>query len=161
MPILLSTSSPMTPFLTPDVEAKFAAYPRAAQKRLLELRELVFAVAGRTAGVGELEETLKWGEPAYLTRNGAGSTIRMDWKPKHPDRCALYFNCQTTLVETFSTMFPNDFVFEGNRGLVLPVTGAAPLDALALCIEAALTYHIRKRATKHLGPLTNGPSGRP
>ncbi|TDP62739.1 DUF1801 domain-containing protein [Roseateles toxinivorans] len=151
----------MTPFLNPGVEAKFAAYPRAAQKRLLELRELVFAVAERTPGVGELEETLKWGEPAYHTRNGAGSTVRMDWKPRHPDQYALYFNCQTTLVETFRTMFPNDFVFEGRRALVLPVNGAAPQDALALCIEASLTYHARKRAAKHRGQLTVGPSGRP
>lgn len=147
----------MTPFLNPGVEAKFAAYPRAAQNRLLELRELVFAVAERTAGVGELEETLKWGEPAYLTRNGGGSTIRMDWKPEHPDQCALYFNCQTTLVETFRTMFPTDFVYEGNRALVLPVTGAAPRDALALCIEAALTYHARRRACKRPGLPADGP----
>jgi len=139
----------MTPFLYPEVEAKFAAYPLAARKRLLELRELVFAVAERTAGVGELDEALKWGEPAYLTRNGAGSTIRMDWKPKHPDQYALYFNCQTTLVGTFRTMFPSDFVFEGNRALVLPVAAAAPQDVLALCIEAALTYHARRPAALH------------
>ncbi|MBT9500479.1 MAG: DUF1801 domain-containing protein [Burkholderiaceae bacterium] len=150
----------MTPFRDPDVEAKFAAYPRAARQRLLELRELVFAVAERTPGVGELEETLKWGEPAYLTKNGGGSTVRMDWKPRHPDQYALYLNCRTTLVETFRTMFPNDFVFEGDRALVLPVTGAAPQDALALCIEASLTYHARQRAAKYLGQRTDGPSGR-
>jgi len=136
----------VTPFLDPSVEAKFAAYPREARKRLLELRELVFAVAERVAGVGQLEEALKWGEPAYLTKSGSGSTIRMDWKDKHPDHYALYFNCQTSLVESFRTMFPNDFVFEGNRALVLHVGGVAPQDSLALCIEASLTYHVRKRA---------------
>lgn len=51
-----------------------------------------------TPGAGEIEETLKWGEPADMTKNGAGSTIRLDWKPKHPDHYALYFNCKTTPV---------------------------------------------------------------
>jgi hypothetical protein len=31
----------------------------------LALRELVLQVAATTEGVGELEESLKWGEPAY------------------------------------------------------------------------------------------------
>ena len=30
----------------------------------------------------------------------------------------MYFNCQTNLVETFRTLCPNDFKFEGNRTLV-------------------------------------------
>ena len=138
----------MTPFQDPSVKAKFAAYPLPAKKHLLALRELIFAVARRTDGVGEVEEVLKWGEPAYLTKSGSGSTIRMDWKVKRPDYYALYFNCQTNLVESFRTMFPSDFVFEGNRALLLPVAGAAPQDALALCIEASLIYHARKTPFK-------------
>ncbi len=136
----------MRPFLEPVVEAKFAAYPRAAKQRLLAIRELIFTVAERVDGVGQLQETLKWGEPAYLTSNGSGSTIRMDWKSKHPDQIALYFNCQTNLVESFRMMFPHEFGYEGNRALLLPVAKAAPKHALALCIEAALTYHVRKRS---------------
>ena len=47
--------------------------------KLLQLRELIMKTAAATPEVGRLEETLKWGEPAYLTRQtGAGSTIRMD-----------------------------------------------------------------------------------
>jgi len=46
------------------------------QKKLMQLRKLIFDVASATEGVGELEETLKWGQPSYLTsQSKSGSTI--------------------------------------------------------------------------------------
>ena len=73
------------PFQSDAVAAKFAAHPAAAQTRLLLLRALVFNTAASTPGVGPPQQTLKWGEPAYLTAlTGAGSTVRLDWKPKAP-----------------------------------------------------------------------------
>lgn len=85
---------------------------------------------------------MKWGEPAYLTSStGSGSTIRIDWKKKRPSEFAIYFNCQTSLVETFRTVFPNEFKFEGNRVLVFCAAEPLPRDALAYGIAAALTYH--------------------
>lgn len=135
----------MTPFADPQVQAKFAAYPAFARSRLLELRELIFFMAQETSGVGELEETLKWGEPAYLTKNGRGSTIRIDWKSRSPGTCAIYFNCRTSLVDTFKSMFPKDFAFEGNRALVVPLEDELPADSISICLAAALTYHARAR----------------
>ena len=135
----------MTPFANPEVEAKFNTYPPKVRTKLLALRELVFQTAANSIGVGDIEETLKWGEPAYVTRNKSGSTLRMDWKKKAPDHYAMYFNCQTHLVETFRTLFPNDFRFEGNRALVFSLEGKVPRDALAVCINASLTYHLNKR----------------
>lgn len=135
----------MTPFYSPDVAAKFDGYPVSARLELLALRELIYEVASGTPAVGELEETLKWGEPAYVTKNGAGSTIRIDWKPRAPDEYVMYFNCKTTLLETFRSLFPNDFSFSGNRALVFPIGSRPPQDALRFCIAASLTYHSRKR----------------
>lgn len=133
-----------TPFHDPAVRAKFDAYPKRARSKLLELRELLFEIAATTDGVGEIEETLKWGEPAYVTRNKSGSTVRMDWKQKTPDHYALYFHCQTNLVETFRTLFPNDFTFDGNRALIFALDDAIPKDAVAMCIGRALTYHLKR-----------------
>jgi len=83
---------------------------------------------------------------AHLTsQSSSGSTIRIDSKAREPSRYAMYFNCQTDFVETFRTLFPNDFRFEGNRALVLERDAALPRDWLALCIAAALTYHRRRR----------------
>jgi len=133
------------PFTNPQVKAKFDSYPPDVRRQLLALRDLVFRTAEATARVGEIEESLKWGEPAYTTKNKAGSTVRMDWKRKNPNHYAMYFHCQTNLVEMFRTMFPHDFEFDGNRALVFELHGKVPQDSLAVCIAACLTYHLNKR----------------
>lgn len=133
-----------TPFQNTAVAQAFEAYPPAIRRQLLALRELIFRTAASTPGVGELEETLKWGEPAYLTtRSKSGSTIRIGWKESRPTEYAMYFNCQTTLVDTFRSLFPDDFQFEGNRALVFHDAQAVPTDTLACCVAAALTHHRR------------------
>lgn len=134
-----------TTFANAQVKAKFMAYPPKVRKRMLDLRELILRTAQATDGVGEIEETLKWGEPAYVTRNNQGSTVRIDWKPKHPERYAMYFNCNTRLVETFRTLFPDDFSFEGNRALVFGLDEVIPEDSLSFCVAASLTYHRNRR----------------
>ena len=57
----------MRPFDNAAVAQAFAAYPPAMRRKLLALRELIFKTAASTKGVGKLEETLRWGEPAYIT----------------------------------------------------------------------------------------------
>jgi hypothetical protein len=128
-----------------DVRAVFASYPPAIRRKLLALRSLILKTAASTPGVGALEETLKWGEPAYITKSRSGSTIRLGWKESNPRRYAMYFNCRTNLVETFRTLFPSDFTFAGNRAIIFDDNDIPPTDALAYCIGAALTYHRRKR----------------
>lgn len=135
----------MTPFRNEAVAQVFQACPAPLRARLLDLRELIFATAARTAGVGELEEALRWGEPAYLTpRTKSGSTVRLGWSPARPDRYAMYFHCQTNLVGTFRTLFPRELRFEGNRAIVFGAGDPVPADALGTCVAAALTYHLRK-----------------
>jgi len=128
-----------------EVARVFAHYPPAVRRRMLALRKLIFDTAAATPRVGKLQETLKWGEPAYLTADsGSGSTIRIDWKAAQPGQYALYFNCQTTLVDTFRTLFPQGLRFEGNRAVIFPMNEALPKRDLAFCVAAALTYHLDK-----------------
>lgn len=142
----------MNPFETIEVAQAFAIYPPSVKRRLLALRELIFETAATTNGVGKLEETLKWGEPAYVTSvSKSGSTIRIAWKQKTPSQYAVYFNCQTTLIETFKTLFPGEFRFEGNRAIVFDVADKVPKVSLAFCIAAALTYHRNKRTVDSAG----------
>jgi hypothetical protein len=132
----------MKPFENAAVAQAFDAYPPKMRRKLLVLRQLIFDTAAITDGVGEIEETLKWGEPAYLTsQSKSGSTIRIAWKESHPTQYSMFFHCQTNLVETFRTVFSGDFKFEGNRRLFFEENDAVPQDALAFCIAAALTYH--------------------
>lgn len=135
----------LKPFKNVAVKKVFAAYPASIRRKLLALRERIFRTAAAADGVGEIEETLKWGEPAYITsQTKSGSTIRIAWNKSNPNRYAMYFNCQTTLVETFRTLFPSDFKFEGNRAIIFEESDVIPTDALAFCIAAALTYHRRE-----------------
>lgn len=130
----------------PDaVEAVFRSYPREVRGRVRELRDLIFGTAASIDAVGPLTETLKWGEPAYLTeRSRSGSTIRIGWKAASPNRYALYFNCQTDLVDTFRTLFP-ELRCEGNRAVIFDVDEPLPADCVSRCIELALTYHITRK----------------
>ncbi len=135
----------MQAFQKSTVKEVFDSYPAPMRHKLMALRQLIFDTAAQTAGVGELEETLKWGEPAYLTSKGkSGSTVRIAYKPNKPSQYAMYFNCQTTLVDTFRTMFPNDFRFEGNRAIVFEQAAKLPVKELSWCIAAALMYHQRR-----------------
>jgi hypothetical protein len=128
--------------LTPAVAQFFEICPPKIRRQLLALRKIIFDVAASTEGVGHLEETLKWGEPAYITsQTKSGSTIRLGWKKSSPTQYAIYFNCQTNLVESFRTLFPDEFKFQGNRAIVFDDDEVVPKDAVCFCIAAALTYH--------------------
>ena len=132
------------PFANKKVQEKFSGYPLAMQKNLLILRQLIFECAE-----SEIEETLKWGEPSYLSAKG--STIRMDYKEKAKKQYALYFNCQTKLIDTFKELYPTEFQYEGNRAMVFYENEKINTIALRNCIQLALNYH----SIKHL-PLLGG-----
>ena len=127
----------------PAVAEAFRAFPKTARTRLLALRETIFDVAAATPGVGALAEMLKWGEPAYLTPSGAGSTIRLGWKTKAPDEVAMYFICTTGLVDRFREIYPRDFRFGGNRALLFDLGAEVPDKPLRHCIALALTDKLR------------------
>ncbi|MDX2413987.1 MAG: DUF1801 domain-containing protein [Bacteroidales bacterium] len=135
--------------IDPEVKDVFNSYPKSVQDRLLYLRELVLSSASEIKGLEILEETLKWGEPSYLTKNG--STVRIDWKNKNPDQYAIYFKCTSILVPTFKTIYKDKFTFEGNRAIVFKINDPIPETELKHCISMALTYHL----IKHL-PLLGG-----
>lgn len=128
----------------PKIEEVFANYPDFVLDKMQYLRQLVIETAEETEGVPILEETLKWGEPSFVTKNG--STLRMDWKPKMPDQYAMYFQCTSRLVETFRMAYDDKFKYEGNRAIVFSINQKIPVFELKECIKAALTYH----KVKHL-----------
>lgn len=132
----------MRKFKNPDVAEIFDSYPRHIRKKLLFLRQLVFDTAAETEGVGIIEETTKWGEPSYMAKGG--TTVRMDWKRSKPKQYAMYFHCQTRLVDTFKELYRDKFKFEGNRAIIFHEHDEIPVEELKHCIALALTYHSRK-----------------
>ena len=137
----------MSKIENPDAARVFDSYPEPIRKKMMRLRQLVLDTALETEGVDALEETLKWGEPSYLTKGG--STIRMDGKDRTPDQYAMYFNCNTSLVNTFKAVYGDVFTFEDNRAIAFGEIDELPVNALKHCISLALTYH----RVKHLPSL--------
>jgi len=126
------------------VAAAFSSHPKRVREKLLALRRLIFDTAKATDGVGPLEETLKWGQVSYLTsETKSGSTIRIDWVKSESEQYAIYFHCQTNLVETFRELYP-ELSYGGNRCILLDATEELPKDALRHCVGLALTYHLGK-----------------
>jgi len=129
----------------PAVAAAIDAYAEPARTKLRALRKLILDTARTTDGVGAIEETLKWGQPSYLTtETGSGSTIRIDRVKPADDQVALFFHCQTDLVATFRERYP-ELSYSGNRAILLDATRKLPEAKLRHCIALALTYHLRKR----------------
>ena len=134
----------MKRFADRAVASVFKAYPASVRGRLMTLRELVFETAARTEGVGALSETLKWGQPSYLTvETGSGTTVRID-RLKKSDGYAIYFHCQSGLVGQFKELYPDTFRYEGKRAIVFDLEDRVPKKALSHCIGLALTHHLRK-----------------
>jgi len=128
-----------------NIEAsdKFYEYPEIVRARLFDLRTHIFKVASRLE-LGEVEETLKWGEPSFKVRSG--SPVRIDWKSKTPEKYYLFFNCNTKLVDTYRELFSDELVYEGNRAIVLEVSKPPPEETIERCLTLALTY----QKIKHL-----------
>ena len=136
-------------FSDPAVAAVFGAYPGPLQTRLLALRRLILDTAKVTKGVGPLEETLKWGQPSYLTTaTKSGSTVRIGRVKAAPDQVAIYFHCQTGQVATYRELYP-ELRYGGNRSILLGADDKLPEAALRHCVALALTYHLRKRKTSN------------
>ena len=132
----------MKKFNNAEVAEIFGAYPENIRKKMLFLRQLVFDTASEIEGLGDIEETTKWGEPSYVAKGG--STVRMDWKNSKPSQYALYFHCKTKLVDTFKELYRDKLKFEGNRAVVFDVNDELPIEELKHCIAISLTYHSRK-----------------
>ena len=133
----------MHPFADKDVAEKYQALPTAFGEKLYFLREMIFELAASTNGVGEIEETLKWNTPSYLTvRPKSGTPIRLAAMPDK-NQYGLYVHCQTTLIQTFRDMYPDCFSFEKNRGIIFNLNDEIAEEELRHCISMALTYHLK------------------
>lgn len=123
----------------PEVDQKFQGYPEDILRKLQRLRKLILDTANEDEQIDQIQETLKWGEPSYLTKKG--STIRIDWKPKTPDQYAIYFKCTSKLVPTFRKAFGDLFRYENNRAIIFRMNDKLHETELKECIRIALNYH--------------------
>lgn len=125
-------------FQDAHVQAKFDDYPAAVRVQLLQLRQWVFDCA-KEHGLS-ITESLKWGQPSYASTQG--SPVRMD--ARGDEQFALYFNCNTSLVETIKELHGNAFCYEGKRALVFNTHDDLNEAAIKHALLLALTYKQRR-----------------
>ena len=133
-----------------EVKSVFRSYPRNMQPKLLFLRQLIFETAAALDVVGEIEETLKWGEPSYLTPTSkSGSTVRIAWKEAQKGQYSIFFKCTADLVPAFKERYPHIFKYGGTRSIDFSLDDNVPVTDLKKCIGLALTYHLNKKLEVH------------
>ena len=120
--------------------------PADIRPALMALRQLIIETA-QEMEITDLQETLKWGEPAWLTKGG--STLRIGWKPATPEQYALYFHCKTRLIATIREIYGDLFDYDGNRAILFNLGEAIPVAEVRHCISMSLNYH----TIKHLPML--------
>jgi len=133
-------------FLHQSVADVFGGYPDTLKPKMMHLRQVIFDTAAGTQGVGRLEETLKWGQPSYLTPDTkSGTTVRIDQVKSAEGRYGLFVHCQTSLISTFRELYGDRLEFDGKRCVIFKTDEDPPEEALRHCIALALTYHLNKR----------------
>ena len=139
------------PPMADNVAQAFNAIPDAARACLLPLRAMIFETAAENAAIGELSETLKWGQPSYLTeQTKAGSTLRLGTHGESGEP-AIFVICTTDLIDRFKTHYPDEWTYQGNRVLLPGWTPADQMnmtqrDALRHCMAMVLTHKLNKKA---------------
>lgn len=110
--------------------------------RLAKLRTLILILAQEMEGVGQIEESLKWGQASFATvRPKSGTPIRIDGNANE-DTYSLFVPCSTSLISGFRETHPGMFDYHGNREIRLDLNAPLPKAELSLFITAALTYYL-------------------
>ena len=82
------------------------------------------------------------GTARLLARKATGRMYRATRHiESQPGACAMFFHCQTRLIETFRELYPDTFVFEGNRAMSVSPSKPLPEEEIRHCVSLALTYH--------------------
>lgn len=132
--------------MDPSVQMIYRNFPEPCQSALLEIRSLIYETAAEIPIAGLIDESLKWGQPTYSTNETkSGTPIRLD--RFGDDKIAIFFHCQTTMIEDLRMIYSDKLEFSKNRAILLSPKEELPVNELKVCIEMALTYHKRKWIT--------------
>jgi len=126
-----------------QVQTIYDSYPVKIRRNLLKVREIIYSVALENEEIGAIEETLKWGEPSYLTHSPkSGTTIRLGTVKNSKTEFSISVHCQTSLISDFKILHP-ELNYEKNRSLIFSTDTAVPFQTIRLFIYLALRYHLK------------------
>jgi len=143
----------LIPKIPKHIEAVYAKYDPKQRAVLLDLRNLIFETAASDARIGSLTETLKWGEPAYLTEETkSGSTLRIGYS-KLSESPALFVSCSTSLLTTLQELDTKQTLqYHGLRDIGVPKVTSRNKDMIRTCILKTFTYHLDKKRNSRKKP---------
>ncbi|WP_420332386.1 DUF1801 domain-containing protein [Roseibium sp.] len=122
----------------------YGHYAPPVRQRLLQLRRLILETARKNAAVGDLQETLKWGQPSFMTvKPKTGTTIRIDKDKSEVSDVVLFVHCQTSLVSEWRVLYPH-LCFGGNRSVHFRADEPLPEAEISQMVSMALRYHLYK-----------------
>ena len=122
------------------VRAILDAHPAKERARLLAARALVYRVAAADDALGEIVESVKWGQPSYRsTDRHRGTAVRLG-VDRRSGRAGVCFHCGTAMIARCRERFPTAFSFDGKRGLLLDSDVHEVEETLAACVREALVY---------------------
>lgn len=119
-------------------------YPTEINEKLLYLKSIIYERAELNSKVDEIEESLKWGQLSYVSKNRSGTPIRLGTEKKMPGFYGLYVNCSTTVINDIKHIYGDIFRYDGNRGLLFKVHDQFPENQIRNVIDLILCYHVNK-----------------
>lgn len=126
---------------------EIAHWSEPAQQAMWTCRTLFHDIAADN-DLGVLDETLKWGQPAWRPkRPRTGSTLRMMWNAQTPDRLALFVDCKTDLAARMQTLYPDLPDNDGQRQLGIDLTAPLPVQAIGHLAQMTFRYHLDRRSS--------------
>lgn len=125
--------------MDPRVEALLDAADPDIAAGITRLRRMIYEVAASDPKIGPVQETVKWGQPAYLARKG--TTLRLG-QPKGGG-FGLYVHCQSRVIPEFRDLFPDHDRFDGTRGVVFRAADEICSERHGWLIHRALGYHLK------------------
>lgn len=127
-----------------QVRKAYDRFDALVAKRLLEIRLLILELAEQDDQIGKITETLKWGEPSYLTEQSkSGTTIRLSKVKDEANYCGIYVHCQTRLISEFRDSFADVLEFSGNRAVLIDVSKPLKETPVKMFLQKALNYHLK------------------
>ncbi|MDF1728146.1 MAG: hypothetical protein P1U53_10410 [Sulfitobacter sp.] len=142
------TDTPPMPAALADL---IATWPAPAQGMARACRAL-FLSRAEARDIGPLEESLKWGQPAWRpVKPRTGSTLRLMWLEAQPDRLSLYVDCKTDIAARMRSLYPDLPFNDGQRRIDLDLTKALPEQAVAHLADMTLCYHLARREARRVG----------
>jgi len=127
------------------------SWSEPARDALWACRNL-FHDTAEQAEIGPLDESLKWGQPAWRPRAPrTGSTLRMGWSAGQPQQLMLFVDCKTDLAARMRDIYPDVGENDGRRRIALDLEGPLPEQAIAHLAQMTFCYHLSRRLARTVG----------